>query len=64
HLLNGFIKNYIDMPDKTVDMLIRFLNQNDGRLSNRARGKEFSALTDKEVQAIENKYDEIFHQDE
>ena len=63
-LLNDFIKNYIDMPDKMVDLLIRFLNQNGGRFSNRARGKEFSALTDKEVQAIENKYDEIFHRDD
>jgi len=63
-LLNNFIKNYIDMPDKTVDLLIRFLNQNSGRLSKRARDKEFSALTDKEVQAIENRYDDIFHHDE
>lgn len=61
--LNDFLKNYIDMPDKLADLLIRFLNQNGGRLSNRARGKEFSTLTDKEVQAIENKYDEIFHRE-
>jgi hypothetical protein len=60
-LLNEFIKNYIDMPDKLIDLLIRFLNQNSGQLSKRARGKEFAALTDIEVQAIENKYDEIFH---
>ncbi|AUZ83206.1 Fic family protein [Methylophaga nitratireducenticrescens] len=60
-LLNSFIKNYIDMPDKLVDLLIRFLNQHQGQLSNRARSKEFSALTDNEVQAIENKYNEIFH---
>lgn len=63
-LLNDFIKHYIDMPDKLVDLLIRFLNQNSGRLSNRARVKEFSALTDKEVHTIENKYDEIFLRDE
>ncbi|MBL4710217.1 MAG: Fic family protein [Flavobacteriales bacterium] len=63
-LLNDFIKNYIDMPDKLVDLLIRFLNQNNGQLSKRARGKEFHAMTDKEVQAIENKYDEIFHRGE
>jgi hypothetical protein len=63
-LLKDFIKNYVDMPDRLIDLLIRFLNQNDGRLSNRARGKEFSALINKEVQAIENKYDEIFHRDE
>ncbi len=60
-LLNDFIKNYIDMPDKLVDLLIRFLSQNNGKLLKRARGKEFNTLTEKEVQAIENKYDEIFH---
>ncbi len=60
-LLNDFIKNYVDMPDKLVGLLIRFLNQTDGRLSNRAREKEFNQLSDAEVQAIENKFDEIFH---
>ena len=59
-LLNDFIKNYIDMPDKMVDLLIRFLNQNNGQLSKRARKKEFFQLTDDEVLAIERKYDEIF----
>jgi len=59
-LLNDFIKNYIDMPDKLVDLLIRFLNQNGGKLSSRARNKEFTQLTKAEVQAIENKYHEIF----
>lgn len=59
-LLNDFIKNYIDMPDKLVDLLIRFLNQSNGKLSKRACGKEFAALTEKEVRVIENKYDEIF----
>lgn len=63
-LLNNFIKNYVDMPDKLVDLLIRFLYQNDGRLSQRARDKEFNRLTEDEVQSIENKYDEFFHRDE
>jgi Fic family protein len=63
-LMNEFVKNYVDMPDKLVNLLIRFLNQNNGRFSTRARGKEFSALTDNEVQAIEDKYDQIFHHDE
>jgi hypothetical protein len=61
---NEFIKNYIDMPDKLVDLLIRFLGQNNGTLSKRARDKEFSKLTEDEVQAIERKYDDIFHGDE
>lgn len=59
-LLNGFIKNYIDMPDKLVDLLIRFLSQNDGKLSKRGRAKEFENLTDNEIQAIETKYAEVF----
>ena len=59
-LLNEFIKNYIDMPDNLVDLLIRFLSQNNGKLSNRARGREFKKLTDSETQAIEIKYAEVF----
>ena len=60
-LLNEFIKNYIDMPDKLVDLLIRFLSQNDGNLSKRGRAKEFEKLTEKEIQAIEAKYAEVFN---
>jgi hypothetical protein len=60
-LLNEFIKNSFDMPDGMVDLLIRFLDQNNGRLSKRARNKEFSQLTEAEVQTIECKYADIFH---
>ena len=59
-MLNEFIKNYIDMPDKLVDLLIRFLAQNNGKLSKRAREREFAKLTDIEIQTIEQKYAEIF----
>ncbi len=59
-LLNESIKNYIDMSDKLVDLLIRFLSQNDGKLSKRAREQKFEKLTAPEVQAIEQKYAEIF----
>ena len=57
--MKAFVNHYIDMPDRTADLLIRFLHQNDGKLSNRARSKEFSALTDEEVQVFENKFEEI-----
>ena len=60
-LLNEFIKNYIDMPDKLVDLFIRFLVQNGGKLSKRAREREFKKLTVSEIQAVENKYAEIFN---
>jgi len=60
--LNTFIKNYLDMPDKTVDLLIRFLHQNEGRFSKRAMLKEFALLTQEERQAIEQRYSAIFTQ--
>lgn len=58
--LNTFIKNYLDMPDRMVDLLIRFLHQNDGHFSKRAMSKEFAELTEAERQAIEAKYHDIF----
>ena len=59
-ILNNFIKNYIDMPDRLVDLLIRFIQQNGGQLSKRAREREFKQLTNAEVLAVEQKYDNIF----
>lgn len=59
-LLNEFIKNYIDMPDNLLDLLIRFLVQNNGKLSKRAREREFERLTAQEILAIEQKYAEIY----
>ena len=50
----------IDMPKRLIDLLFHFLRQNDGQLSNRAREKEFSALTDKEAERIEAAYRESF----
>ena len=54
------IEGMIDMPERTIDLLFRFLSQNDGKLSNRAREKEFAALTDEEVSAIEAIYTGAF----
>ena len=57
-------KKYLDdefeMPDKTVALLVRFLQQNNGTLSKRAREKEFALLTDTEVSHIEERYNSIF----
>ncbi|WP_462324879.1 Fic family protein [Desulfoplanes sp.] len=60
--LDEFLKNYVEMPDKLVDLLIRFLNQNNGKLSKRARKNEFEKLTEVETKVIETKYEEIFGQ--
>ena len=48
------------MPDKTVALLVRFLEQNEGHLSKRAKMKEFSALMENEIIQIEKLYREIF----
>lgn len=66
----GFLRRYdefrreieamIDMPERMIDLLFRFLSQNDGRLSRRARENEFRALTDEEAQRIENIYQDCF----
>lgn len=55
-----FVDDEFEMPDKMVALLVRFLDQNRGILSKRAKEKEFDALTDTEVNQIENRYNEIF----
>ncbi|MBM3935248.1 MAG: Fic family protein [SAR202 cluster bacterium] len=54
------VATIVDMPDMTSDLLFRFLRQNDGRLSRRAREREFSALTDAEAGQIEDAYREAW----
>jgi hypothetical protein len=58
------IEAFIEMPERMVDLLFRFLNQNGGRLSHRARQKEFEQLTDEEAQRIEAIYRESFDTEE
>ncbi|MES1991874.1 MAG: Fic family protein [Pseudomonadota bacterium] len=57
------VQNIVDMPDTMVDLLFRFLQQNDGRLSSRGRENEFARLTDQEVGAAEAAYAEAFGAD-
>jgi len=60
--MKDYLDNYFEMPDKTVAMIVRFLEQGKGKLSERAKSKEFSALEKEEIKAIEDKYEEIFGQ--
>jgi Fic family protein len=50
------VADIVDMPDRTLDLLFRFLRQNDGALSKRAREQEFQKLTDEEATRIESLY--------
>jgi len=51
------VEEIIDMPGPVLDLLLKFLSQNGGQLSKRAREKEFKALTEQEIEAIELLYD-------
>ena len=55
-----WLDNNYQMPDKMVALLIRFLEQNNGSLSKRAKEKEFALLTDEELKEIEENYQVYF----
>ena len=59
-LVKGYLEEHFEMPDKTVALLIRFLEQNSGRLSLRAKENEFKLLTAQEILAIEERFIAIF----
>jgi Fic family protein len=54
--LKAWLDEWFQMPDKLVATLIRFLEQNQGILSKRAREKEFVLLTPEEIDQIEQQY--------
>jgi len=57
------IEAMVDMPDRTIDLLFRFLHQNAGHLSKRAREGEFAQMKDGEVAAAEAAYVASFGED-
>ncbi len=54
------INQRFDMPNHVIDLLIKFLRQNNGILSLRARREEFATLTSEEVVGLEIIYRNIF----
>lgn len=54
------IKKIVDMPDQRASLLILFLRQHGGRLSQRARTEEFKALSGNECDQLEKLFAEIF----
>ncbi len=58
--MKAWLDDRFQMPDKTIALLIRFLTQNNGRFSPRAKEKEFATITEKEAKNIEEAYKEIF----
>ena len=47
------IKDIVDMPDRQIDLFIRFCLQNSGRLSKRKHASHFDFLTNEEISAME-----------
>lgn len=58
--LKTYLDDHFEMPDKIVDLLVRFLEQGSGKLSQRATTTEFKSLSPDEIETIQNKYSEIF----
>ncbi|MCY4040314.1 MAG: Fic family protein, partial [Gammaproteobacteria bacterium] len=50
----------LEMSNVTKDLLFRFLHQNSGKLSKRAKSKEFASLGEDEIAAVEALYNECF----
>lgn len=51
------------MSDRMTHLLIKFLLQENGRLSKRASKKEFYDMPEASVEALEAAYQSIFHPD-
>ncbi|MEI9886060.1 MAG: Fic family protein [Rhizomicrobium sp.] len=56
----GKVQALVDMPGRTFDNLFGFLRQGNGHLSQKAREKEFSGLSNQEISDIEAFYAETF----
>lgn len=53
------IQAIVDMPDRNIDRLIKYLYQNKGKLAARKR-KQFEELTETEISLMETVFKEIF----
>lgn len=58
--MTRMINSFVALPDTKIDLLIKLLNQNDGKLSKYKRQKKFEELSDEEVSAIEESYHSIY----
>lgn len=58
--LTNAINSIVILPDSRVDLLIKLLDQNKGKLSKRKRQNDFEELSLEEISIIEEYYAEIF----
>ena len=50
------VENLVEMPGRRISLLFNFLRQNGGKMSQRAKNKEFASLSEEEILAIEAIY--------
>ena len=58
--LTSAINSITNLPDTKVDLLIKVLDQNNGKLSKRKREQTFNELSEEEISMIEENYTDIF----
>lgn len=58
--MTRYVNNYFSLPNTKVDLLIKFLTQNKGKLSKNKRQKEFNEFTEEEIVLIEENFQSIF----
>ncbi|MBI9069232.1 MAG: Fic family protein [Salinivirgaceae bacterium] len=58
-VFKSYLENTFEMPDKMIADLVRFLEQNNGKLSKRAKTKEFKMLNESEIIEIEEQFKTI-----
>lgn len=46
------MQDVIDMPDRQIDLFIKFVMQNDGKLSGQKQNRYFSVLTEQEINSL------------
>jgi len=56
-----YLEDEFDMPDSLVALVVRFLEQNNGKMSERARDKEFGKLSEVEIRGMEEEYGRIMN---
>ncbi|MFT5250512.1 MAG: Fic family protein [bacterium] len=58
--MTQYVNTYFSLPDTKVDLLIKLLDQNNGKLSKNKKQKEFEDFTEEETSLIEKNFQLIF----
>lgn len=58
--MTEFINNHVTLPNTEADLLIKLLDQNNGKLSNKKKEKHFKNLEEDEIKMIESAFQEIY----